>query len=100
PPPQTSPLSLHAALPIFCTRCLGISYRGYFQRVDDTLDKALTDFVWRDNEFQIARSCLVVYKRCQYLHVVRPATAHHHGLRQSLDRKSTRLNSSHVKISY
>src|SRR5579871_3282722 len=45
------------------------------------------------------QECLAAIHRLQILGAIRPATAHE-SQSERLDRKSTRLNSSHVEISY
>src|SRR5699024_12366693 len=88
PPPATSPLSLHDALPILIgatrlgrpeRRCCAASPHGPFRPTVARRDEGRHDQFHRALDPTTAQS---------YHDVTRP------------DRKSTRLNSSHVSISY
>src|SRR5207302_11313062 len=94
--PPTSPPSLHDALPIYLAR--GHPHPHARARVGERVRGIVAPEVVR------------VAVGADALHGValRPAQAHAHhgdaevarGLHEVADRKSTRLNSSHVKISY
>src|SRR5690606_41744738 len=98
PPPRTPPLSLHDALPIYLLRnerILSPHWHGRagwdFHPLDlDAMQMAARHLIGQ-HDFSSFRS-----SQCQAASPVR--IIEHLSIVQ--DRKSTRLNSSHVKISY
>src|SRR5207245_5158014 len=96
PPPDLYPLSLHDALPI-CHR-LGVHFDSV--RPNRDVDSA------RVPEARPRENVLVVRRLDEYLQLDRRAvggeivTDHLTNLQSAVDRKSTRLNSSHGSISY
>src|SRR5690606_41996534 len=97
--PRTTPtytLSLHDALPIYFTADLNPSVQNILQDAIKTLESLGVTFV----EVDLPNNHLSV----PAYYVIAPAEAsanlsRYDGVRFG-DRKSTRLNSSHVKISY
>src|SRR5690606_40274872 len=91
PPPLSPPLSLPAALPIFhLVHALDV--------VVDDLDRRHADLLKLGQNLQPALSPVAT----QHIRRVRDVLklVQHKARNQQADRKSTRLNSSHVKISY
>src|SRR5690606_42033447 len=95
----TSTLSLHDALPIYAQAFLVQRLDGFDRRVLDAIGHADQAGVRpldgdEHHRLTIAAQRVRAVRRARR----RPHFAHHR--RVAKDRKSTRLNSSHVKISY
>src|SRR5699024_11600666 len=96
PPPVTPPLSLHDALPISCGLDLPVGDVGGLE----SLDAVLTEGHRRASLGGTSPPGVVLLAefhstRDQHVSALRSGLS-----RGGLDRKSTRLNSSHVSISY
>src|SRR5690606_42055076 len=97
PPPDTSTLSLHDALPISFTEAFALlaPYVEYLQVKDARFDTG--DVVPAgDGDGELAETVAGLRDRG----FTGFASLEPHLTDQTSDRKSTRLNSSHVKISY
>src|SRR5690606_40608537 len=94
--PCTVPLSLHDALPIYpCRRSVNCR-RHVLARCAETPGRGkFLDYVP-----QLRSSGAPLCTLCVFLCLWRDAGGSFDASRSSEDRKSTRLNSSHVKISY
>src|SRR5690242_21155698 len=84
---QTFPLSLHDALPIF------VGGEAHEQR-------SFGDFLDKDGRYQRCDEFLEVVRRLWTGETVTLEGEHIRVDEAALDRKSTRLNSSHMSISY
>src|SRR5207253_9098193 len=93
-PPALSTLSLHDALPISMLAPILKGWHQYYGRFHGSALKP----VWRSMNLFLIRWQMRKYKRLAG-HKTRAAEMLKR-LAQSQDRKSTRLNSSHVAISY
>src|SRR5699024_12452957 len=91
PPPPTPPLSLHAALPIYFG--LAAQARLLAARAQEDGDEQAAAQLREESNYLRARSL-------NYPLLFDPAIEFFQGRVVQADRKSTRLNSSHVSISY
>src|SRR5439155_19620542 len=83
-------LSLHDALPI----CLAASHCA--DEIVTSISATARTLLQRINEIRVGVACEI--ERGQWIDLVPRDDGHEEG--RSVDRKSTRLNSSHVAISY
>src|SRR5690606_40788949 len=95
PPPHLYPLSLHDALPISHAADVAKGHPAARRR-DDAISKARFEFRWED-QFHLSLDPETAQKYHDETLPQKHAKSAHFC---SIDRKSTRLNSSHVKISY
>src|SRR5205814_8045014 len=100
PPPYNNPLSLHDALPIFCAQQSTGSLTGIIEDSQGAIIPGAMITLINEQQGSVARTAITNEDGSFVFTPLQPATYTLVVDMPGLDRKSTRLNSSHLGISY